>query len=603
MNGACRRGRTSDGVALILVMLAIVVLSVLAASIVFSARSETYASYNYRTSTQADYVAKAGLQKAINFFNSDRYVPVAPANATTNYDVSQYASSPVILYNSIYRPVRCIADCPSVNQPVVLQMDASGNFTGNYPTTLTNPDGETIPNAFRSRFFNVSLNPLSAASNSGQFTVAATLEGYHTVNDAFYPTINRKPYEVWHIVSTGTWNSIPPSGGVNAVPTSVQEATLAPVYLPYFANALYGMCDITLQGTVCTDSYNSNNGPYNGTSGGDCVTAASVNTNAYASGAGVGSGGNVRLNGGAYTVNGDVSYGADPPTYSSLWACSSSSSGVTGSVGGVTGTVQPVPAIPEPPMPTFPNCDWYGGTGSCSSFTPAPPAPTSLGNGEYAWVRQVSGVWYYEVKTSGGHGSTTQYQLTGSGTEADPFRLPAISIGNNAALCLPGGSDAASAIHIDIRNLSQGSGGKTVTYNVGSPPAACPPAAGYNSVGYSVLNIYQELDIGGQGIANGGMPPTAPPSAMVINVYNEGSNDLGDESVTFTGQANISAMITALGGAKFAGSGAGGAIWGSVLAGRIVDSGKYAVHYDQSLQVASGKLMPMAIRNYNRPKF
>ena len=34
------------GVALILVMLAIVVLSVLAASIVFSARSETYASYN-----------------------------------------------------------------------------------------------------------------------------------------------------------------------------------------------------------------------------------------------------------------------------------------------------------------------------------------------------------------------------------------------------------------------------------------------------------------------------------------------------------------------------------------------------------------------------
>jgi hypothetical protein len=138
--------------------------------------------------------------------------------------------------------------------------------------------------------------------------------------------------------------------------------------------------------------------------------------------------------------------------------------------------------------------------------------------------------------------------------------------------------------------------------NVANQPTSCPPS-GYSDIGYAVLNIYQEFSVGGQGIASGGMPPTAPPAALVINVYNEGSNDLSDDSVTFTGQANVAAVITALGGAKLAGSGAGGAFWGSLLAGRIVDAGHYSVHYDQSLKVLSGKLMPMAIRNYNRPKF
>ncbi|MBZ5515324.1 MAG: hypothetical protein LAN62_10910 [Acidobacteriia bacterium] len=840
------------GVALILVMLAILVLSVLAASIVFSARSETFASYNYRISTQADYVAKAGLQKALNFFNSDQYKAVDPSTPNTTYRTSQYASTPVVLWNATDRAVYCIANCPSTPRPVMLSLNSSGSFSGNYPTNITNASGNTIPTAFASNFYNVALNPLGSATNSGQFTVTATLEEYFTVNDAFYPTINRKPYEVWYVKSTGTWNSNVGAG--IAKPTSVQEATLAPVYLPYFANALYGMCDITLQGTVCTDSYSSAGGAYNNTNPG-CVSAGSTGTNAFASGAGVGSGGNVTLNGGTYVVNGDVSYGADPPTYSSLWACSSSSSGVSGSVSGVTGTVQPVPAIPEPPMPTFPSCAWYGGSSgtSCSKNTsyPTPPNPSSPGNGQYVWTRQISGVWYYDVngtlypmtypnwspttgytagmvvspgnghtynctvagtsgttppspwptgsgatvtdggswsawaastaysvgatvvppspgnghvykaitagtsgptppafptasggqvndpspavwaqyttygissvigqnghlyvaatagrsgkavaswpttsgatvvdnsfdlwaastvynpgavvKPVGGNGhiyacinnqsnkrtgssapswpttsggtvwdNNVQWQeygsdagvtwvesgpyaavtwqeigpssaitwteagtsgnILGAGTSNDPFRLPAISAGNGGNVCLTGGATPDSAIYYDIGDLYMH--GDMSILNVANQPTSCPPS-GYTDVGYAVLNIYQELDLTGQGIANGGMPPHAAPAALVINVYNEGSNDLTDDSVTLTGQANVAAVITALGGAKFAGSGAGGAFWGSLLAGRITDAGKYAVHYDQSLKVLSGKLMPMAIRNYNRPK-
>jgi Tfp pilus assembly protein PilX len=852
MNVSLRKEVAPRGVALILVMLAILVLSVLAASIIFSARSETFASYNYRISTQADYVAKAGLQKALNFFNSDRYKAVNPSNPGTTYEVSEYASSPVALYNATTRYVKCIANCASNPGNVTLSVNSSGTFNGNYPTNINNDAGDTIPTAFAGNFYDVGLDPLGSATNSGQFTVSATLDEYFTVNDAFYPTINRKPYEVWHVTSTGTWNSNVGAG--IAKPMSVQEATLAPVYLPYFANALYGMCDITLQGTVCTDSYNSKNGGYSA-AGSGCVSGGGGGTNAFASGAGVGSGGSVTLNGGTYTVNGDVSYGSDPPSYSSLWACSSSSSGVTGSVSGVTGTVQPVPAIPEPPMPTFPSCAWYGGSvgTSCSKNTSytVPPSTTNVGNGDYAWVKQSSGIWYYETSiggtttdyllTYGGWSATTNYpagtvvnggnghaytvttagtsgssapawptasgatvtdggtwstwaaaasysagsvvkaspdnghvykaqsagtsgstqpafpttggatvnesaypswaantsysagttiaesghiytvtvagtsgstapgwntasgstttdathakwnnnnnylvgavviqkpssnghiyrcitagtsaatqptwptgsgatvtdggvtwresgsdagvtwresgvaavitwqeigpssavtwtesgasaNILGAGTSSDPFRLPAISAGTNSNVCLTGGATPDTAIYYDIKDLD--SQGEMYIVNVAHPPTTCPPS-GYTDVGYAVLNIYQELSVGGQGIASGGMPPTAPPSALVINVYNEGSNDLSDDSVTFTGQANVAAVITALGGAKLAGSGAGGAFWGSLLAGRITDAGKYSVHYDQSLKVLSGKLMPMAIRNYTRLK-
>jgi hypothetical protein len=88
---------------------------------------------------------------------------------------------------------------------------------------------------------------------------------------------------------------------------------------------------------------------------------------------------------------------------------------------------------------------------------------------------------------------------------------------------------------------------------------------------------------------------------LIINVYNSGNNSGG--SVTMSGQANLTAVVTALGDATLGGGGSSGAFYGSLLAGSITDGGTYSVHYDQSLQVVSGKLMPMAIRNYNRPKF
>jgi hypothetical protein len=192
------------------------------------------------------------------------------------------------------------------------------------------------------------------------------------------------------------------------------------------------------------------------------------------------------------------------------------------------------------------------------------------------------------------NGSVTN--IFGAGTQDDPFRLPALSSGNNSYICLTGGATATDAIHYDIKSVY--AHGAMYIVNASNPPASCPPPGGYSDTGYAVVNIYETLSMGGQGVVQ---PATAKATALVINVYNSGSNT-GD-SVTLTGQANLKAMVTALGDAKLGGGGSGGAFYGSMLAGSITDMGTYSVHYDQALQVISGKMMPMAIRNYNRPKY
>jgi hypothetical protein len=192
--------------------------------------------------------------------------------------------------------------------------------------------------------------------------------------------------------------------------------------------------------------------------------------------------------------------------------------------------------------------------------------------------------------------SGTNTNIFGEGTSSDPFRLPALSVANNSNLCLTGGPDVSNLIYYDVEDFY--SLGTVYIVNQSSPPAACPPAAGYAGFGYAVVNIYKTMTMGGPGVTQ---PVGAPPAALIINVYNQGLNT--GQSVRLTGQANLKAVVTALGDASIGGGGSGGAFYGALIAGSITDSGTTAVHYDQSLQVASGKLMPMTIRNYNRPKF
>ena len=73
--------RDEKGTAMLFAIIMVLVLSVIAASMMFLSQSETWASMNYRTMTQARYGAEAGVNSAANFllFN---YVPPAPTAGT-----------------------------------------------------------------------------------------------------------------------------------------------------------------------------------------------------------------------------------------------------------------------------------------------------------------------------------------------------------------------------------------------------------------------------------------------------------------------------------------------------------------------------------------
>src|SRR5712692_10353985 len=180
------RGSSSErneprGIALILVLLLMLVFSTLAATLVFTARSETFASYSYRLDTQADYVAKAGIQAGINWFRSNHYKAVPNPQATTYYNVTPDGSV-FNLYASNTSPVQCIVPgnpkCGNRFGPV--QLISYGGGATNFPdinNTIASP--VEVPDDFAANMVNV---PVKDANGNllGVFCVNAYLLNYQT---------------------------------------------------------------------------------------------------------------------------------------------------------------------------------------------------------------------------------------------------------------------------------------------------------------------------------------------------------------------------------------------------------------------------------------
>ncbi len=360
------RRKSPRGVSLILVMLSMLLLTVLAATIVFTARSETFASYNYKLDTQADYLAKAGIQMAIAWFRSDRYVPVSENLGGTYYNVTS-SGPPYNLYTSNTAPIWCTAasGCPSpcTGGPpctagrAVQLMTIPGTGSSNYPT-LTNSGGLTVKDAFAQDLGGGASATLTAdARNSGVVYVNAVLRVYATVNDGRLPNVTPKVLETWYLTSRAVLN------GSQAM--AEETAVIQPIYVPYFANAMYGYCSVGMGGTsgTCTDAYNSAAGPYDpAIAAGPCGSPTAPNV--IDAGAGVGSNGYVNLASGV-VVGGDVTLGSNPTPGCPLPAacpptCYSGGGTVLGQVINgppqVPPTTPPIPGTgqPGPPAYTFP---------------------------------------------------------------------------------------------------------------------------------------------------------------------------------------------------------------------------------------------------------
>jgi hypothetical protein len=617
--------RNDSGVALILVLLAILVLTTLTAAMVFSARSEALASYNYRIGTQAEYVALAGVQRALNFFNSNKYAAVPPANAATYYTVSTYATKPVDMYFANTSPVTCTSGCSSLGN---VQLGSSTGSSAYPPSTATG--GVNVVNNWISATKSKLIS--DGVGGSGNYSVTASLLEYHSVNNAFFGVpasgctdalaalgICRQPYEVWQVTSTGTWNSNLGAGA--ALPTVQVVATISPMYLPYFGNALYGLCSVSLSGNVCTDSYNSARGAF-GLAASSCATTSTGTANAQPSGAGIGSNGGVTINGGSNTIGGNV-------TYANQNSDSTCNTGFQGTATGVAGSVLPGPATPTPPMPDMsvwgyptntpaiqPSSASGGGDKVANVYTrqTTPPGlPPGVASGACppgftAYLEK------YKHTFSAGTHTYSNYScigLSGSGTAVDPYRLGDVTANASSPgtinLIGPAGS-TGNPIYVAANNITIGtngvlntshaapatpSGGGVSAYTPNAPPPTNTTATPF------VIHVRMAVDLGGTSTMNynSATPGIPSPSYLMMNVLGTGA------ALTLSGQAQLSATINVPNGtASLGGSGSGGAMFGSILAKNVDDHGNYPVHYDISARSLSGQMFNAQVVSVTRPK-
>lgn len=619
-------GQSDSGVALVLVLLAVLVLTTLAAAMVFTARSETLASYNYRIGTQAEYVALGGVQRALNFFNSTRYASVPPASATTYYNVSVYADKPVDMYFGNASPVTCTGSCTSTGD---VQLGTSSGSSIFPPSTGT--AGVNVVNNWVADMNNKAIS--DGVGGSGNYTVTAKLLEYHTVNNAFFGIpasgcsdasaalgICRQPFEVWQVTSTGTWNSNLGAGA--ALPTVQVVATISPMYLPYFGNALYGLCNVTISGNVCTDSYNSSRGSYGATAT-SCVTSTTGTSNAQAVGSGIGSNGGVTINGGSNTIGGNV-------TYANQNASSSCNTGFQGTATGVAGSVLPGPAVPAPPAidmsvwgyPTTtpaitPASGGGGGDKVANVYTrqsTPPPLPPGVGAGACPAGFTAYLEKYRHTFGAGTHsyGSYSCVGISGSGTAVDPYRLGNVTANapNPGTINLIGPSGSlGNPIYVAANNITIGNNGIFNTSNAapatpsgGGAGAYSPnPAPPTNATATPfVIHVKNAVDLTGQASMNynSATPGVPSPSYLMMNIMGTGT------ALNLAGQARLSGtMVVPNGTADVGGSGSSGTFFGSILANNVNVKGNYPVHYDLSAKTLSGQLFTAQVVSVTRPKY
>lgn len=559
-----KRNVPERGIALILVLLAMVVLSLLTAAIVFTARADIIASHNYKLTTQADYLAKAGVQQALNWLRSSRYQAVSQNSASTYYNVSATGSI-YNLYTSSTSPVRCIASspsCPSANSTVQL-IGISGTGSSNYPN-INNAVGVSVASAFASDLVNARIT--GDASNSGTFSINAVLLNYQTLNVGNPPEVTAQAVETWLITSHAEWTG--PSGSSSDLAVAEEQAIIQPLYFPSYGNALYGFCSITMQGSagICTDAFNSSLGAYGGgnltVASGQCDSTTA--TNVIAADAGVGANGGVTL-GSNVVVSGNVTIGTSP-------SAGCSASGFTGNTGSVLGQVLNGPHVDPPTVPTFP-----------AGFPSGAPVYTlSGGNNTLTLpVGANSSPSFGYPGTSPPYTSWTGPCMSGmtcDGTKDHPYLIDRIKMQTSSStLTIVGSASVRNPAYYDIDSFQQTGGTVIVT-------------------GHVVLNTRSSFSVSGSGISNGITSDIAPEYVKI--------NYAGTSSVSLGGGGAVSAIIEAPNAdVTLGGGGSSGYMVGAIKANNIVVQGGYPVHYDVQLNRAGGSVGVLVTTGYSRSKF
>lgn len=294
-----QRWRSQQGIALIVALLMMLVVSTLAASVIFVADTDVLTTTNYRTLLQARYAAEAGAQVAANWL---AYTYTAPAS-TSSLDLT-------------VTPVRYNGN------PVVLS--ATSGVTENYPDA-------PVQSAFRSALQDVPLPGLLHTS----YSVTATLV-------SMVPGSTSRPVQTWQITSQGTITGVRP-GSVQVVLTIERPTAAQPGYAIFATSSACAAINFSSSGF--TDSFDSSAGTYAATqqnSGGD-----------------VGTNGNMKMSGSS-AVYGNL---WSPAAGTGSCSSGSPTALTDGSSLGVMGTVSQLPGaynppVPDPPSPTPPTTNF-----------------------------------------------------------------------------------------------------------------------------------------------------------------------------------------------------------------------------------------------------
>lgn len=234
---------------MLIALLTVIIISLLAAGIIFVTRTDTATTANYTELAQARYAAEAGVQSTINWITNNYTAPAT------------YAA-----YNTSVVPVTCVSGCASNGSAVVLS--AISGVSANYPDA-------TVASAYNSALSNQTLPSLPNVSYSTSAKLVSMVSG----SGISWLGSGGGAAQTWQITSQGTVAGMR-SATVQVVAT--YERTGKPLFKYVVATTYTGCKSIDFGGTDFTDSYNSGIGPYGG-------------ANVQASGADIASNGNVYL--------------------------------------------------------------------------------------------------------------------------------------------------------------------------------------------------------------------------------------------------------------------------------------------------------------------
>jgi Tfp pilus assembly protein PilX len=327
--------QNEKGVALILVMILLLVLSVMAVSLLFVGQSETWASMNYRMMTQARYGAEAGVNQAANYIQNTYTQPTAAQMASFITTVSPVATG-------------------SATGPAVV-LSANSSITANYPVSAVSSD-----------FASKTTGSISAGSTTITYAPSAKLLAMQSFTS--YPASTPAVVQKWEITSDGTISTVRNAQvRVSAVLEQQKSVTFA---YAAFATAT-GCGALSFGGGGTTDSYNSST---LATSAGIATPPSTFDT----FGGNVGTNGNLSASGSKTTINGSLStprQGTGSCSTSTVTALSTNGNATVtqGLVDLPQNVVYPNPPAPNPAPPTT-AMTVANNNPSCTGF----PAPCTV---------------------------------------------------------------------------------------------------------------------------------------------------------------------------------------------------------------------------------